>query len=117
MRAQELRTGDGDIRCAANGKHVTVTVTPSSTHAISPYIYGVNNANTSGVYPTGTASALPSNLTFDRLGGNRLTAYNWETNASNAGSDFTCTRTMVFSQGVFPLPRPPTLLLPTSLQD
>lgn len=67
---------------------VTVTVTPSSTHAISPYIYGVNNAFTPGVYPSGTGSALPSNLTFDRLGGNRLTAYNWETNASNAGSDW-----------------------------
>ncbi len=31
---------------------------------------------------------MPGNLTLDRLGGNRLTAYNWETNASNAGSDF-----------------------------
>ena len=67
---------------------VTVTVTPSSTHLISPYIYGVNNANNSGVYPAGTASTVPNNLTFDRLGGNRLTAYNWETNASNAGSDY-----------------------------
>jgi hypothetical protein len=67
---------------------VTVTVTPSATHPISPYIYGVNNAYTSNVYPAGTASALPGNLTFDRLGGNRLTAYNWETNASNAGSDY-----------------------------
>jgi hypothetical protein len=67
---------------------VTVTVSPSSTHLISPYIYGVNNAYTPSVFPAGTASALPSNLTFDRLGGNRLTAYNWETNASNAGSDY-----------------------------
>jgi fibronectin type 3 domain-containing protein len=67
---------------------VTVTVTPSATHTISPYIYGVNNANNSGVFPTGTASAVPGGLAFDRLGGNRLTAYNWETNASNAGSDF-----------------------------
>ena len=31
---------------------------------------------------------LPSHLTFDRAGGNRWTAYNWETNASNAGSDY-----------------------------
>jgi hypothetical protein len=66
---------------------VTVTVTPASTHIISPYIYGVNSANTSGVFPAGS-SALPANLTFDRLGGNRLTAYNWESNASNAGSDY-----------------------------
>jgi hypothetical protein len=31
---------------------------------------------------------LPANLTFSRSGGNRLTAYNWENNASNAGSDY-----------------------------
>ena len=68
---------------------VTVTVTPASAHSISPYIYGVNSGNaSSNVYPAGGASALPSNLTLDRLGGNRLTAYNWETNASNAGSDY-----------------------------
>ena len=67
---------------------VTVTVTPSATHPISPYIYGVNNANNPVVYPPGTASAVPGNLTFDRFGGNRLTAYNWESNASNAGSDY-----------------------------
>jgi len=67
--------------------NVTITVNPSSTHAISPYIYGVNDANNPGTFPGG-GSALPSNLTFDRLGGNRLTAYNWETNASNAGSDY-----------------------------
>jgi Glycoside hydrolase family 44 len=66
---------------------VTISVTPSSTHPISPYIYGVNSANAANVFPSG-ASALPGNLTFDRLGGNRLTAYNWETNASNAGSDY-----------------------------
>jgi hypothetical protein len=65
---------------------VTVTVAPSSTHAISAYIYGVSGAD--GFYPAGTASALPGNLTLDRTGGNRLTAYNWETNASNAGSDY-----------------------------
>ncbi len=30
----------------------------------------------------------PTNLTLSRSGGNRMTAYNWETNASNAGADF-----------------------------
>lgn len=65
--------------------NVTITVTPASTHAISPYIYGVNSA--SSLY-TVAGSTLPADLTFDRLGGNRLTAYNWETNASNAGSDY-----------------------------
>jgi hypothetical protein len=59
---------------------VTVTIDPGSTHAISPYIYGINDY-------AGSASGQPG-LTFDRAGGNRWTAYNWESNASNAGSDF-----------------------------
>jgi hypothetical protein len=71
---------------AAGG--VSVTVNPASTHPISPYIYGVNGANSTSTFPPGTGSARPANLTFDRSGGNRLTAYNWETNASNAGSDY-----------------------------
>jgi len=45
---------------------------------ISRLIYGVNQ-------PIGGVWA---NLTFARLGGNRLTAYNWVNNASNAGSDY-----------------------------
>ena len=64
---------------------VAVAVTSGTTQAISPYIYGVNGA--SYAFPAGTSSALPG-VTFDRLGGNRLTAYNWTTNASNAGSDY-----------------------------
>jgi hypothetical protein len=45
------------------------------TKSISPYIYGSN-------------SSLITNRTFDRLGGNRWSAYNWETNDSNAGKDY-----------------------------
>jgi len=60
--------------------NVTITINPSSTHPISPYIYGLN-------FYSGVTGA-PPNLTFDRDGGNRWTAYNWETNASNAGSDY-----------------------------
>ena len=59
---------------------VTITLAPASTHAISPYIYGLN-------FYTGVANAPPL-LTLDRAGGNRWTAYNWENNASNAGSDY-----------------------------
>ncbi len=44
---------------------------------ISPFIYGANVCDTEG---TGAA--------VKRLGGNRLTGYNWETNASNAGNDW-----------------------------
>jgi len=59
---------------------VTITIDPAKTKSISPYIYGINFYN--GV------SGAPPLLTFDRAGGNRWTAYNWETNASNAGSDY-----------------------------
>lgn len=44
---------------------------------ISPYIYGTNRLTAdSGLYSAA------------RLGGNRWTGYNWENNASNAGSDW-----------------------------
>jgi len=59
---------------------VTITVDPTKTHAISPYIYGLN-------FYSGNTDA-PPHLTFDRAGGNRWTAYNWINNASNAGSDY-----------------------------
>lgn len=59
---------------------VTITLAPGTTHAISPYIYGLN-------FYTGIANAPPL-VTLDRAGGNRWTAYNWENNASNAGSDY-----------------------------
>ena len=72
------------VNAAAEGSAeqaaVTITVEPSNTHAISPFIYGVNIAT--------TIEHLPPSLTLDRTGGNRWTAYNWETNASNAGSDY-----------------------------
>ncbi|MCQ2592238.1 MAG: glycoside hydrolase family 44 protein [Treponema sp.] len=61
------------------GKKVTVDVDFSApTKAISPYIFGVNDgADLKKVQPKSV-----------RLGGNRMTAYNWETNKSNAGSDW-----------------------------
>jgi hypothetical protein len=59
---------------------VTIAVDPTKTSPISPWIYGLN-------FYTGVVGA-PPHLTLDRAGGNRWTAYNWETNASNAGSDF-----------------------------
>lgn len=49
--------------------------TTADTHAISPYIYGMCN----GGY---------DEATIRRVGGNRMTGYNWENNASNAGSDW-----------------------------
>ncbi|MBS1148706.1 MAG: hypothetical protein H6Q89_404 [Myxococcaceae bacterium] len=46
--------------------------------AISPLIYGTN----------GAPNVAQNRFGVLRLGGNRLTAYNWENNASNAGSDY-----------------------------
>lgn len=47
--------------------------------AISPLIYGINQYSNDLSKVTATAV---------RQGGNRMTAYNWENNASNAGSDW-----------------------------
>lgn len=48
------------------------------THPISPLIYGTNQPDD----PQGSRYGLV------RMGGNRLTAFNWENNASNAGNDY-----------------------------
>ena len=48
-------------------------------HPISRFIYGLNGWN---------PAQRPANLTLSRSGGNRMTAYNWETNDSNAGADW-----------------------------
>ena len=52
--------------------------TDTARVAISPLIYGVN-------FGADVARDRPR---VQRAGGNRLTAYNWENNASNAGSDY-----------------------------
>lgn len=54
----------------------TVDITKNK-HTISPYIYWRN-------FGTGN----DENFGAIRLGGNRLTGYNWENNASNAGTDW-----------------------------
>jgi len=56
---------------------VDVSVNGPAT-PISPHIYGANDWCNPADIP----------FTSSRSGGNRLTAYNWETNASNAGSDY-----------------------------
>src|SRR6478609_5525622 len=63
--------GGGSVQFTAN--------TTQNVKAISPYIYGMNFFN---------GSTLDNPVTLDRLGGNRWTGYNWETNASNAGTDY-----------------------------
>lgn len=60
------------------GGPLPIAVDPSKTIGpISPYVYGVNSQEVGGL-----------GVTVRRMGGNRQTAYNWETNASNAGSDY-----------------------------
>jgi len=60
---------------------VTFTIdTSQANHPISPLIYGLNSPS--------AATLAATRATLLRLGGNRWTAYNWETNASNAGSDW-----------------------------
>ncbi len=54
-------------------------VSTQDVKPISRFIYGMNGWD---------PSARPANLTLSRSGGNRMTAYNWETNASNAGADW-----------------------------
>jgi hypothetical protein len=44
---------------------------------ISPYVYGINSQSGEGM-----------GATVRRMGGNRQSGYNWEINASNAGSDY-----------------------------
>lgn len=63
-----------------NAAAVTISVNPANKRPISPYIYGINFAT--------KINGAPTALTLDRTGGNRWTAYNWETNTSNAGSDY-----------------------------
>ncbi|WP_437623099.1 glycoside hydrolase family 44 protein [Sorangium sp. So ce1151] len=60
---------------------VTFTVRADrNVRPISPLIYGANWVSDLDGEQRGT--------TVVRMGGNRLTAYNWENNASNAGSDY-----------------------------
>lgn len=77
--------------------NVTVTVTPSSARTISPLIYGVNG-------PAVSPLAVPyASVTLNRLGGNRWTAYNWQNNASNAGSDYLYENDNLLSSSTAPL--------------
>ena len=71
------------ISCTTNAEAAdnTVNITVSTSRerkTISPYIYGVSS------------ELMDNNVsaTSVRAGGNRFSAYNWETNASNAGADW-----------------------------
>jgi len=63
--------------CADSGNSIYINP-DNALCSISPYLYGVNS---------GVDMSLVSAGAF-RLGGNRMSAYNWENNMSNAGSDY-----------------------------
>ena len=60
--------------------NIIITADLAHRRPISPWVYGINAYE--GI------SGAPRNVTFNRAGGNRWTAYNWENNFSNAGSDW-----------------------------
>ena len=75
---------------AARGQ-VTFSIDPTQGRtAVSPLIYGVNPNNTYAAANPGLSQSAYAglNLTSERLGGDRWTAYNYLNNASNAGSDY-----------------------------
>ncbi len=61
------------------GQPVVFEIDGAKKQPVSPYIYGTNQPDW---------RSHSQHLTLTRWGGNRITAYNWETNASNAGSDW-----------------------------
>ena len=63
----------------ATNPTASIGVNAGTYTAISPYIYGVNSVDFAGMGKV---------FTLTRQGGDRLTAYNWENNASNAGADY-----------------------------
>jgi hypothetical protein len=85
------RTDDGAAETAryaretADSTPVRFSVDLASRFPISPYIYGINGYERP---PDATTPRWPRGVTLSRIGGNRLTAYNWENNASNAGMDY-----------------------------
>ncbi len=65
------------VICRAVDFSVDLSATPVP---ISPYVYGCNDWAAQG------DRSVP--VPVERQGGNRMTGYNWENNASNAGSDW-----------------------------
>jgi hypothetical protein len=65
----------------ANAPALAVDVT-AGRHAISPYIYGVSTFGLTGSY------LQDLGVTITRWGGDGITRYNWQMDASNAGGDW-----------------------------
>ena len=81
-KAVAAAAAEADAKAAAGGTveggDLALDVDPGEVvRKISPYVYGINSQGGEGI-----------GVTVRRMGGNRQTAYNWENNASNAGSDY-----------------------------
>lgn len=71
-----------DTASAAGSYDMAITVDMTDAgKAISPYIFGINQYGHQDDFKNLTVNAV-------RQGGNRMVAYNWENNASNAGADW-----------------------------
>ncbi len=79
MTALALLLLAGAVQAGEQEGPVQFQVDGSKKLPISPYLYGAN-------HPRWDKDGWKTPLS--RAGGNRLTAYNWENNASNAGSDW-----------------------------
>ena len=77
---------DAMIRSAASPVVTLSLDTTAGQVPISPLIYGINDDKS--VDPNFNAVVAETRPGLIRLGGNRWTAYNWENNDSNAGSDY-----------------------------
>jgi Glycoside hydrolase family 44 len=64
---------------------IVFSVDAASSFTISRFIYGGNFLESESTWGGATT---PTEMTVSRMGGNRLSAYNWETNYSNAGNDY-----------------------------
>lgn len=72
----------GSIAAESSAYEMNVRIDlAGQTKEISPLIYGVNQYGNEKYLSELNVNAI-------RQGGNRMTAYNWENNASNAGSDW-----------------------------
>ena len=87
----------GDIVMKSKIKFATVIVSAFLVSSLSVYAANINvtyNINTNSTqtpiskYIYGTNFYMNTDYTIQRIGGNRCTAYNWENNWSNAGSDY-----------------------------
>jgi hypothetical protein len=71
---------------AAAGPALTVDA-GNQTHAISPYIYGMN-AYLLGATPADAAAVAPTNITIDRWGGDSTERYNYQLDVTNSIDDW-----------------------------